>query len=181
GRLPLEHEREGRCRRDEVDELPEERLLAMLGVVLLGERAVDREQPRLADLEPAALEAGEDLAGELPLHGVGLDQYERALRGQGRRSLLGAAPLPPRPRGLEPLRPAELRRGRRFDRGLAVRAHLPQRLERRLAVDASLLELRRADRADEERSLDLRPADRTVEVTRGEALLHRADLELALA
>ena len=36
--LALEHERERRRRGDEVDELAEERLLAVLGVVLLGER-----------------------------------------------------------------------------------------------------------------------------------------------
>ncbi len=68
------------------------------------------------------------------------------------------------------------------DRRLAVRAHLPERLERRLAARARLLQLRRADRADEELGLD-RARGTPGSATRRlpELLLHRADLELALA
>src|SRR4029450_13211050 len=62
-----------------------------------------------------------------------------------RGSLLRAPPASGRSR----LERGELY-GRRLDRRLAVRAHLPECLERSLAVGARLLELRRADRADEE-------------------------------
>ena len=54
----LEHERERRPRRDEVDELSEERLRLVLGVVLLREVAVDDEQARGAQPEATPLEAG---------------------------------------------------------------------------------------------------------------------------
>ena len=50
-----------------------------------------------------------------------------------------------------------------------------------LAGDARLLELRRADRADQELGLDRRAAHRAVRLAPGRALLHRANLELALA
>src|SRR5713101_3376235 len=72
-------------------------------------------------------------------------------------------------------------RARGLDRGLAVRTHLPERLERGAAVHARLPQLRRADRAHEEARVDLRPADRAHEVAAREAVLHRLDLELALA
>src|SRR5436309_3041276 len=75
----LEHERERRRRGDELDQLAEERLLVVLGVVLLGERAVDRQQPAGAHAQPAGLEAAEDLSGETALDGVRLDQDECAL------------------------------------------------------------------------------------------------------
>ena len=55
--LALEHERERRPRGDEVDELAEERLLAVLGVVLRAELARSDDEPRGADREAAALEA----------------------------------------------------------------------------------------------------------------------------
>src|SRR2546430_15304322 len=93
-----------------------------------------------------------------------------------RTSLLGATPSP----GRANLEGRELDRDR-LDRRLAVRADLPEGLERRLAVGAGLLQLRRADRTDEELRRDLRPADRAVQVTAREPLLHRLDLELALA
>ena len=60
-------------------------------------------------------------------------------------------------------------------------AHLPQRLERRVAVRAGLLEPRRAHGTHEERRLDARPADRALAAAQTEPLLHRLDLELALA
>src|SRR5262245_16745858 len=68
-----------------------------------------------------------------------------------------------------------------LDRRLAERADLPERLERLLAVAAGLAQPRRTDRADEERLVDLGPADRAVQVAPREPLLHRPDLELALA
>src|SRR5437016_6990113 len=43
-RLALEHEHQRRCRGDELDQLAEERLLLVLGVVLLGEFAIDGQE-----------------------------------------------------------------------------------------------------------------------------------------
>src|SRR5205085_9725905 len=68
-----------------------------------------------------------------------------------------------------------------LDGGLAVRAHLPQRLERRAAVYARLSQLRRADRAHEVARVDVRAAHRAHEPVTREAVLHRLDLELPLA
>ena len=83
--LALEHERERRRRGDELDELAEERLLGVLGVVLLGQPAVDGEQPGGTHGEAAGLEAAEDLAGKAALDGIRLDQDESALdRHRGR-------------------------------------------------------------------------------------------------
>ena len=48
-RLALERERERRRRGDELDQLAEERLLGVLGVVRLGELAVDLDEPRVAE------------------------------------------------------------------------------------------------------------------------------------
>src|SRR5262249_21266127 len=93
-----------------------------------------------------------------------------------RGSLLRAPPPSGRPR----LECRELDRGR-LDGRLAVGADLPEGLERRLAVHARLLQLRRADRTHEEVGADLRAANRAVEVAARKTLLHRLDLELALA
>ena len=62
--LAAHGEREHRPRGDEVDELAEERLALVLGVVLASERPVDLQQPRAAQLVAPALEARDDLAGE---------------------------------------------------------------------------------------------------------------------
>src|SRR6266542_5333898 len=93
-----------------------------------------------------------------------------------RPSLLRAAP----PSGRTDLEGRELD-GSRFDRSLAVRTDLPERLERRLAVGTGLLQLRRADRADEKVGGHLGATNRAVEVAACKTLLHRPDLELALA
>ena len=53
----------------------------VLGVVRLADLAARGHETRRADLQPAALEAREDLAGEVPLDGVGLDEDECALDG----------------------------------------------------------------------------------------------------
>src|SRR6187431_3238563 len=74
--LALDDEGQRRRRGDELDQLAEERLLAVLGVVLLRERAVDEHELRAAQREAASLEPAEDLAGELPLDRVWLDQDE---------------------------------------------------------------------------------------------------------
>ena len=157
------------ARGDELDELAEERLLRVLGVVLArrarGRRG--RAAPR-ASTRPAPLEAREDLAGQpalpsrraSPARGSAppprrrestacADAYGRSARARGGRRALCVWPQ------LD---------GRRLDRRLAVRADLPERLERLLAVRARLAQPRRADRADEERRLDLGAADRAVQV-----------------
>jgi len=54
----------------------------VLGVVLLRERTVDRQELRRAELEPTLLEARQDLAGELALNGIGLDQNQSSFGGQ---------------------------------------------------------------------------------------------------
>src|SRR5205814_3785142 len=79
--VALEDERERRPGGDEVDELAEERLLAMFRVVRLAELARRLEQSRRAQHEPAALEARDDLAREAPPDGVRLRQDQRALDG----------------------------------------------------------------------------------------------------
>jgi len=58
------HDHDG-ARGDEVDELPEERLALVLGVVLAGEGLRDPDQPRAAEVVPLALETADDLAGEI--------------------------------------------------------------------------------------------------------------------
>ena len=88
-RLALEHERKRRRGGDELDELAEERLLAVLGVVLVRELAVDLDELRGAQGQAAALEARQDLAGERALDGVRLDQDECPLDGHGAPSLVG--------------------------------------------------------------------------------------------
>src|SRR4051812_2533517 len=74
-------ERPGRARRDELDELAEERLLAVLAVVLLAELAAHGEQLARAHGEAAVLDPLQDLAGEAPLDGIQLDQDECAFDG----------------------------------------------------------------------------------------------------
>src|SRR5262249_7828313 len=172
--------------------------------VRLAELAVHMDELSTAQDEAAPLDPRQDLAGEPARHRIGLHQNQRpfdrhsdahadrlleedmslalvprtrsVLDRHERPSLLGAPSTSRRAR----LERRELDRGR-LDRGLAVRADLPQRLERRLAVHARLLELGRANRADEEVDTDLRAADRTMQIASRESLLHRLDLELALA
>src|SRR5262249_57650844 len=89
---------------------------------------------------------------------------------------------PMSPRGAAPLRPPRAERRRRpgqrgLDRGLAVRAHLPDRLERRAAADTRLLELRRAHRADEGARGDLGVADRAAQGSGPGPSLPPPDLE----
>src|SRR5258708_15882811 len=75
----LEPHRQDRARGDEVDELPEERPLGVLGVVLLGKLPRDRHVAKGDDLQPLALEAGDDLAAERTGEGVGLYEDQRAV------------------------------------------------------------------------------------------------------
>ena len=72
--LALEDERDDRAGGDELDELAEERLAVVLGVVLLGEVLGDRHVLGGDDRQALALEAGDDLTGEPARERVGLDQ-----------------------------------------------------------------------------------------------------------
>src|SRR5579859_2146008 len=91
GTRALDDERPGRAGADELDELAEERLLLVLGVMALAERAVGGEELAGADGQPARLDAAEDLGGEPATHGVGLDEDEAALHGHRERRLVDAA------------------------------------------------------------------------------------------
>ena len=72
----LEGERDERRGRDELDQAREERLLAMGGVVLLGELTLDLDELEPHDLEATLLVPGEDAAGQLALDAVRLDEDE---------------------------------------------------------------------------------------------------------
>ena len=77
--LALEHHRDDRAGGDELDELAEERLAVVLGVVLLGEVLGHLHVAHGDDLQALALEAGDDLAGQAAGEGVGLDEDERSM------------------------------------------------------------------------------------------------------
>jgi len=79
--VALEHQGHQRAAGDELDEVGEEGLLAMLVVVLLRGRALEAHELHGDDPQALALEAGDDLAGEPTLEGVGLHQYECAVQG----------------------------------------------------------------------------------------------------
>ena len=64
-----------------VDELAEERALGVLGVVLLRELAADGHELQRGEPQALALEAGDDLAGQVPREGVGLDQDQGPVHG----------------------------------------------------------------------------------------------------
>src|SRR5690554_4112828 len=91
---PLDDHREHRRAGEEAHQLPEERLLGVLGVVLLGEVLVDLAQLGGHDLEALALDPGHDLADEAPLDGVGLGHHEGLVHGP---DATRAAPKPGNP------------------------------------------------------------------------------------
>ena len=62
-----------------VDQLAEERLAVVLGVVRLGGRGVERAELQRDDLEVLRLDAADDLAGEAALDGVGLAEDQGAI------------------------------------------------------------------------------------------------------
>ena len=72
------------ARGDEVDELAEERLVAVFAVVLLGGLARDREQLHLLDREALGLDAAKDLADEPAGDAVGFDDEQGGFDGHGR-------------------------------------------------------------------------------------------------
>ena len=73
---PIEGERDEGPRRDELDKTAEERLLAMDGVVLLGERAVDVDELEPDDPEASFLVAREDPPDQETLDAVGFDENQ---------------------------------------------------------------------------------------------------------
>ena len=187
--LTADGEREHGAGRDERDELAEERLSLVLGVVLLRERAGDLEQAGAAQLVAATLEAGDDLAAECATDAVRLDENECGFGSHRRERVVATPPAPPetgparqlvrRTRsGCSTSSPVTAAGG--TGRG-AVRAHLPDLLERRAARAARLLEARRADGADEEGCVHLAAADRAMQVALGQPVLEGAVLELAVA
>src|SRR5947208_12185282 len=95
--VALDDESPGRPGGDELDELAEERLLAVLGVVLLAELTACGHELPLPDLEASRLDPPEDLAGEPALYRVWLEQQEASLDGHGQlllEQLLLARPVP---------------------------------------------------------------------------------------
>lgn len=68
---------------DVFHEAVEEGLAFVLAVVLAGHVAIHFEEAEADHAEAAALEAGEDFAGEAPLHGVWLDEDESAFECHG--------------------------------------------------------------------------------------------------
>src|SRR5689334_3640995 len=74
GLVTLEHHRHERAAGDELHQLAEERLVLVLGVMLLRLVARDGHVLERGDPQALALEAGDDLAGERALEGVGLDE-----------------------------------------------------------------------------------------------------------
>ena len=174
-RLAADREREHGAGRDEVDERAEERLALVLAVVLARGRLRDLQQPRAAQLEAAALEAGDDLAGEAAAHAVRLDEDEgrfaRHAAAESRGGRRARQPLGRRPRAREASTGSPSR-----STGRSARAtRRAGRTTGRRAGGAS------CRRAREVRRLDLRAADRAALVVLREPLLHRLDLELALA
>ena len=96
----LEHHRDQRAAGDEGDQLAEEGLLGVLGVVLVGDRLVGLHRLQRGDPQALALEAGDHLAGQGALEGVRLDEDQGPAHGWGsfavglglrRRLLLGGA------------------------------------------------------------------------------------------
>src|SRR6202042_999729 len=80
---PLEDDRDQRAAGDEADQLTEERLLAVLGVVLVGDRLGRGQRLEGGDPQPLALEAGDHLTSQGALEGVRLDEYQGPAHGLG--------------------------------------------------------------------------------------------------
>jgi hypothetical protein len=77
--VAFEHHRHERARGDELDQLAEEGLALVLGVVLLGQRGVHGHELQRRDPQPLALEAGDDLAGQVTGEGVWLYEDQGAV------------------------------------------------------------------------------------------------------
>src|SRR4029079_15421345 len=81
GLVALEDHRDERAGGDELDELAEERLAVVLGVVALGEVLVHGHLLQRHEAQALAFEAGDDLAGQAARERVGLDQDEGPVHG----------------------------------------------------------------------------------------------------
>ena len=95
--LALQHERDDRPARDELDQLTEERLAVVLGVVLLGQVLGDDHVLGGDDLEALALEAGDDLPRQAARERVRLDQNQCSFHGGAvcqRRLRRDVSPVP---------------------------------------------------------------------------------------
>ena len=92
---PSTHDRDERRARDEGDEIVEERLALVFGVVLLRGAGVEQAELHRKDAQTLAFETPDDLADEVPFDRVGLAEHERAFTG-GRH---GGARLPDRKSG----------------------------------------------------------------------------------
>ncbi len=75
----LERQRDDRTGGDEVDQLAEERALAVLGVVRLCGGAVELHEAHAAKAEAAALEAADDFGHQRAAYRIGPEQNERGL------------------------------------------------------------------------------------------------------
>ena len=73
GALALDDHGHDRPGGNEVDELGEEALLAVLGIVALGETPRNGHHPERDDPEPLALDPRDDLAGQAPLQDARLE------------------------------------------------------------------------------------------------------------
>src|SRR5215210_5218953 len=98
GLVPLQDERHERAAGDELHELPEERPLCVLGVVLLGEVTLDGHVLHGGDPQALALKAVDDLAREPALECVRLHQDQ----GPVHLILLLGLALKGRPAGFSP-------------------------------------------------------------------------------
>src|SRR3954453_15051110 len=78
---------------DEGDELAEEGLLGVLGVVLVGDLLACAHRLQGGDPQPLALEAGDHLAAEGTFEGVRLDEDQGPAHGWGSFALWLARPL----------------------------------------------------------------------------------------
>src|SRR5918997_400509 len=77
--LALHPHGDDRGRGYELHQLLEERLLAVLGVVLLGQLAAHLYEPQGTDVQALGLDAAYDLPDQAAAHAITFDQYERLL------------------------------------------------------------------------------------------------------
>src|SRR4051812_48511270 len=96
----LEHHRHQGAAGDEGDELAEEGLVGVLGVVVVGDLLAGAHRLQGGDPQALALEAGDHLAGEGAFEGVRLDEDQGPAHGGGSFALWFRGPLAPPPAAL---------------------------------------------------------------------------------